>query len=120
MSEEKVEDGPVRLSLKQKEIEVVLEGVGGDSETYTLVEMTALQRDKWLQRMQKRMKKGTTIITDFIGIEADLVAECIRDGGQRMSLDQIKEWPASTQRELSIMCRKLNALDRTGDDDPKN
>ena len=116
------DDDALSISLVRRERTVRVEKPDAERTEveYTLREMTAMERDQWLQRFQKRMKRGTTIIQDFVGIEADLVAACLYDERDvRVPLELIKEWPASQQRRLAIACRRLNLLDAE-EDDAKN
>jgi len=110
----------VRVSEVRKEVGVEFATKSGTVRHYTLKEMPATKRDQWLKRHSRRMKPGTTIIQDFDGIEADLIAECLYDeNDQRIPLAVVKTYYSSTQRQLAKACNVLNMLSDT-EDDAKN
>lgn len=115
---------PLNFRLSRKFLDVVLtEEDGITNTTYQLREMTAAERDNYLNRMQKRMKtdpSGKAIgVSNFDGMQADLLASCMTTvaDSKPVTMGTIQAWPATVVTTLFEEAQKLNKLNR-GEEEP--
>ncbi|MBU0847695.1 hypothetical protein KKH23_10955 [Patescibacteria group bacterium] len=107
-----------------KSLEFVLEfqerPVTIGSERYLLVELDGKGRDTYLNNLGGRMRHGPdgkpSGVKDFEGLQAFLVAACLRkieaDGELRaVSGETIQAWPAKVVSGLFDAAKELSALD---------
>lgn len=118
----------LRFKLQANVLPVEVEGPDGTVVEYELREMTAVTRDRYLDKLQKRMQldaNGRAAgIRKFEGMQADLVASCLfhKTDGRSVSEDVIQGWPASAVVSLFSAAQELNRLKQVvGEDaEPKN
>lgn len=116
----------MNLKLTSSKTPVVLEDVGGKTHTYELREMTAAQRDGYLDRLSARMGKdeeGKRALTKYEGLQADLISSCLfNEEGKAVEKDIIQTWPAAAVDQLFKEAQKLNRLDgeKAPEDPAKN
>ena len=104
-----------KYSLKKRQIVVTLEKEDGSgTEDLILNEMTASQRDAYLDRLTKRIKIGpdgkTQGVAKFEGLQADLISSCLYRGSTAVSFEEIQKWPASVVAGIFKEAQDLNAL----------
>ena len=103
-----------KYSLKRKEFHLSLEKAEGGTEELKMVEMTAADRDGYLDRLSKRIKVGpdgkSTGLSKFEGLQADLISSCLYRGEVRVSADDIQRWPASVVADIFKEAQDLNRL----------
>jgi len=118
------DEGVLRLSMRRREVPVVLfDGEGEDAveRRWTIRELDGTGRNKYLDKVKDRVKIGrdgrTQGIKSFDGFQADLLKMCLRDeNGERISVEEIEGLPASTQGRLFDLAQEVSGLDR-GDED---
>lgn len=85
-------------------------------EEYELQEMNAASRDRYLDKLQKRMAtdaSGKAMgIKRFEGMQADLISQCMFHvkTGLLVSDTVIQTWPASVVTELFNAAQEMNRL----------
>lgn len=105
------------FELKLKCIPVELNNSAGVPETYTLSELTGVQRDEYLNDTASRMKfdgQGKAQgVKDFKGMQAKLVSLCLTkgSGGAPVTVETINTWPASVVSALFKEAQKLSGLE---------
>lgn len=120
------EKAPVSFDLALKEVDVTIGG-----EPYKIMELTGSQRDSFLTKSAKRITtvgKGDNAeqrITNFNGLQSELVVLALRKVGPSGSLEAVQEstiqqWPAPVVSELHKMARELSALGADEDDEGGN
>lgn len=111
----------LNFSLVRKEKEVAIEG-----ERYVLVELDGFGRDKYLNNLGNRVritKEGHTAgIKNFDGMEASLVAECLKkidaDGTRKdVSMAVIQKWPSRVISALHDAAKELSLLEASKKED---
>jgi hypothetical protein len=104
----------LKFTLVSTTIPVTLDGGNGKPQDYEIREMTALQRDSYMDALSERViidKDGKAAgIKKFDGMQADLVARCLFQDGKLVTREAIQAWPASTVAGLFDECQKLNRL----------
>lgn len=108
-------DEPVRLSLKLKEIPLLLEGPDGVERRFAVRELDGMNRDKFTDAMDKRQVKDSTGkvvgFKDHKNVLSNLLALTIVDEhGTAVDERVIQKWPTSTQVELVKMAAGLSGL----------
>ena len=107
-----------KFSLKRKTQSILLENEAGDEVACELREMTASQRDAYLQKLQTRMERsadGTPVgVSNFQGLQAELISSCLFRGGELVLSQEIQEWPAKLVTDLYKEAQVLNGLDKVG------
>lgn len=106
----------LRFSLKTQTIPVFIEDQTGKTVSYTLREMTAADRDDYLDGLRQRIVNtpdGKQTIGNFKGMQADLLALCLKnpDGGD-VTKEEIQAWPAPVVSDLFKAAQELNHLDQ--------
>jgi len=109
------------FSLKRNTTEIVLENEGAEV-TCELKEMTAAKRDVYLQKLSSRVETGAdgqpTGVSDFAGMQAELIQTCItKKGGGELSIETIQEWPASVVTSVYALCQEMNGLSQATEED---
>ena|GEM_PF-5081293 len=113
-------DELIRLKLKCKEVDVILDGPDGEEKKYTLKELSGADRNKYLNKMSSRVKIGkdgkAMGIKNFDGFQADLLRISLFDeNGEAVSVEEIEALPSSTQQELFEKAQQLSGLDNEPD-----
>ena len=106
----------MKYSLKRKSVSITLEDESGKAKKYELREMSAAKRDAYLTRLSTRIKTGedgsNQGVSDFEGLQADLIATCLFDGDKQVDVATIQEWPASAVGGIFKEAQSLNSLDQ--------
>jgi hypothetical protein len=101
-------------NLKKNTVTVTLGKEEGDTEELTLTEMTAAQRDAYLDRLTKRIKHGpdgkSQGVAKFEGLQADLISSCLCRGKVPVPIEEIQKWPASVVAGIFKEAQDLNRL----------
>lgn len=90
---------------------------------YTLRELTGIQRDLWINKAVAagEAADGEKKTRDFSNLQASLIAACVYDENDKpFTVDEVAEWPASTQKKLFDKCQEMNGLDDKAEDRGKN
>lgn len=107
----------LRVSLRRKEVPVVLEDdEGGVEKKWTLRELDGTERNKYLNKMTSRVKisrDGKAVgIKSFDGFQADLLKVSLFDeNDEPISVEEIEGLPSSTQQTLFEKAQELSGLD---------
>lgn len=103
-----------KFSLKRQSQELTLEKEDGQECNCELREMSAAQRDDYLQSLSVRMNRDASGqaagISDFKGLHAELLTRCLYVEGKLVSAEEIQEWPASVLVDLYNIAQQLNKL----------
>jgi len=104
----------IKLDLRPKKELVVLQSEKGEQEYY-ISEMTAEERDDYLQALSSRVKvdeEGRPQgLKDFRGIQAELLSRCLRTKkGELVKKEEIQSWPSSVVTSLYEIAQKINLL----------
>jgi hypothetical protein len=103
-----------RYSLKRKVVVIELEGEDGTVSACELREMNGTERDRFLNTSNRRLKtdsQGNAVgVSDFNGIYADLIAQCLYREGALVPKSEILNFPASLQADLHRICQEINSL----------
>jgi hypothetical protein len=101
-------------SLKRNEEEITLETEPGSAEILHLREMTAADRDKYLDRLTKRLKLGTDGqsqgVNRFDGLQADLISSCLWRGEALVTKQEVQAWPAAAVQGIFNDAQEINKL----------
>jgi len=115
---------PQRFSLVTERVEIQLADAEGKEQTYCLREMTAADRDRYLDGISGRMRiapDGKSLgVKKFDGMQADLLSLCLfGPDGKLVAADEIQKWPSSVVGQLFIIAQQINRLDgKSALDDP--
>lgn len=106
-----------KYSFKRKSIHISIENDTGEGTTeYELREMTAAQRDNYLDGLNKRLRivNGTAAgVARFEGLQADLISACLYDnGGGVIPITEIQKWPASLVAQIFKQAQDMNQLSK--------
>lgn len=101
---------PLSFTTKTKTVPVELNG-----EVYSLVEMTGLLRDEYLDTTKDRFKfnnEGKAAgISSFSGMQAELIVRTLKDGkGNFVSVDFVQSLPCTVTSALFDAAQELNNL----------
>lgn len=115
----------LKLTLKLKEVPVLLEGEDGRERKCALMELVGSDRNEYLNLLTNRVKTskdGKNIgIKSFDGFQSDLLTRCFYDeDGELFEKDEIEKMPSSTQQALFEKASELSDLNQEGKDDEKN
>ena len=104
----------LEITLIREEFPIRIK-VGDKVTEYKLVEMTGLERDRYMARTSKRFKTGKagdpTAVQDLDNIQAELIACCLYDQyGKPVHVDTISAWPTKAQNALHKKCMEMNGL----------
>jgi hypothetical protein len=104
-----------KFSLIRKSEKIELETAPGVTKEITLVEMSGMQRDRYLIDMQSKftLKDGRAVPAegvDVAGMQAGLLALCLKDGDAYIKRSDIENWPATVISELHKLAEKINGL----------
>ena len=104
----------MRVSCRRKEVPIILETEEGEKRL-VLREMTGKMRDEYLQGISGKMRYDSqgkpSGLKSFKDLQADLLSFCLYDGDDCVKIEEIRELPASAQKELFVKAQELNALD---------
>jgi len=97
---------------------VILTGLDGKEVHYELREMSASQRDKYLDQLGERMKldeKGKVAgVKKFDGLQTALLASCLYTvEGILVKKEEIQSWPSGTVSSLFDEAQRINLLSGT-------
>lgn len=108
----------VQIGMKRRVINVT----GDDGSNWELREMTAAQRDEYMNLLNKRFE-GTRI-KDFRGMHSDLLTRSLfrnggENGGKPVTVEELAAWPASTTQDLADLASELSGLkkDKPGEEE---
>ena len=96
----------------------------GEVEEYLLVELSGVDRDKYMNLMGKRLVvvgKGSKI-SDYTNLEAELISRSLKhvDSGKFVAVDKIKHWPAKVISKLFKEAQRISGLDAEATAEAKN
>ena len=99
----------IKLSLKPKRESIVLQGEKGEEEYY-IMEMTAEERDDYLQVLSSRVNGEQ--LKDFRGVQAELLSRSMKKkkDGSPVTKEEIQQWPSSVVTTLHELAQKINLL----------
>lgn len=104
----------MKLSLKRKEVEVVLEGERGEDRRFLILELTGKERDTYTGIIASKMRfdaNGKPAgMRDFSGLQVALLELCLHEGGNRVKRAEIEGWPSSTVSALFSEAQRISAL----------
>lgn len=109
----------LKLNLRTATQSVVLIAPDGKPQDYELYEMTGTERDAYLETLGKRMARDkdgkVTGISNYKGLQADLVSRCLYKKGEDKPVpaDIVQSWPASALSALFTAAQKLNQIGET-------
>lgn len=103
-----------KISLKIKTVPVVLEKPDGGNDNLELREMTAGQRDKYLDMLGERVRidaQGKPAgIKKFDGMRSELLSLCLYRDGVLVKKEEIQNWSSTVTEELYKEAQILNNL----------
>jgi len=106
----------MQFKLKITAKPVAIENEEGKEVQYELREMSAQARDRYLDRLQGRMridKDGRPAgLSKYEGLQADLVSSClyVQETGASVPQIEVQKWPSSVVAELFKEAQILNHL----------
>lgn len=105
-----------KFSLVTTCVAIALADDAGNEQTYQLREMTAAQRDVYLDGISSRMRLGpdgkSVGIKKFDGMQADLLSLCLfGPDGKLVPTAEIQKWPSSVVGQLFSLAQEINRLD---------
>lgn len=114
----------LRVSIVLKERPVLVTEANGEERKFVLRELTGEERDVYLSWMSKRIKfedGKATNITNFEGMQAELLARCLHDEENKLvPVDILQKFPASALSVLFEVAQTLNGLSIEGAKEAKN
>ena len=97
------------LSLNPSRERVVIDG-----QEHYIVELTAQERDEYLNRVSERMRGDGPARYD--GLQAELVSRALRGPGDaRFTFEAVQGWPAGTVAALFELAQRVNGLTAPAD-----
>ena len=108
---------PLKLSLRVKEIPVILENADGVEEKYTLRELIGKTRDEYLTSIADKMKydgKGNPSgLKNFDGLQSSLLSRTLFDAESKpVSVEKLDAFPASALTTLFEKSQELSGMDK--------
>lgn len=109
------------ISLAVKTIPVPLDLGNGSFQQCELREMSAGDRDKYLQQLEPRLerKDGKATVKNIDGLQAELVGRCLYRDGSLVPFEEIQKWRGEAVQQLFDAAQELNQLSGKVDDDAK-
>lgn len=115
-----------RGTRQEKKVKILLED-GAPPHRFWLIEMFSDGVEKWMKFQTTRLsgggKRGRPDISDanFKDYTATLISMCLYDDTKqnRIPLDVIRNWPASTLNGLFDYCETMNGLNEQGREQAK-
>lgn len=103
------------FKLKTKTWPVTMENADGQEVKYEIRELKANVRDKYVDRLQGRLKlnsKGEVIgLTQYAGMQADLLTICMHtEEGKLVDKPTLDQWPGTTVQKLFHAAQTLNGF----------
>lgn len=114
---------PKKYSLKLKSLPLVIEDEHGLEQTYTLKELTGLQRDEFVNKTTARATdaKGKEKRHDAKGLASDLLGMCLYDAQNRLvPANVINGWPSEMQQDIFLEAVELSGLTKKAEGYAKN
>ena len=103
-----------KFSLKRKIEEIVISDEDDREVTYELIEMSAANRDAYLQKLSSRIKTGPDGkpqgVSNFEGLQAELLGQCLTKKGKPVDSKEIQGWPAGVVTAIYNMAQEMNRL----------
>lgn len=85
-----------------------------DGVEYTVTELTARERDEYLNRVAERLRGDGQ--SRYDGLQAELVSRALRGpGGSAVPFDTVQGWPASVVGALFELAQRINGLNAPAD-----
>jgi hypothetical protein len=117
----------LKLSLAASAVQVIIQKTDGTEDALELREMTAANRDLYMDALKNRLDinadGSTRGIKRFNELQGDLISRCLFRTGVAVTLKEIQQWPSSVVQALYNAAQKLNKIGKeAGDvaDDSKN
>jgi hypothetical protein len=103
------------FKLKTKAWPVTMENAQGQEIKYELRELKAADRDKYVDKLQGRLKvdkQGNVIgLTQYAGMQADLITICMYDEENKpVDRATLNTWPGTTVTKLFHAAQTLNGF----------
>lgn len=99
---------------KRKEIEI-------DGEVYWIEEMMGTEIGTWRMEMNRRVAQDGKRVTNFMGIEAELISRClIGPDGRKVAKSIVDTWPTTMIEGIFKLCQDLNGLTDEAEKREKN
>lgn len=103
-----------KFSLKRKSEPVVLMSEDGQEMNCELREMSASKRDTYLQGLSGRVSLDAngkpTGVSNFNGLQAELISSCLFRENKLVPAEEIQEWPSSTVSDIYKLAQRINHL----------
>lgn len=113
----------LELDDECKTLTVKLRKKDGSLRELELRELNGEERGRYLDRVSARMKVNTqgktTGLKTFVGLESDLLGDCLYEDGRLMEKKEIQNLPSSTLKKLHDQARRLSGLDDEASDREK-
>lgn len=105
----------LKFKLKTKTWPVTMENAEGQEVKYEIRELRASARDKYVDKLQGRLKlnaKGQVIgLTQYAGMQADLLTICMHtDEGKLVDKPTLDQWPGTNVQKLFHAAQTLNGF----------
>lgn len=110
-----------RISLKLNKIPFEIEAEDGTVTDCELREMTAEDRDSYVDLVKDRVQLGPdgkpSGVSFMAGLQAELVSRCLVNTatGEHLAKDVVSHWPAAALGNLFTEAQKLNRLNEEPD-----
>lgn len=114
------------FSLDSKKVPFRLTTSTGESQDFEIREMTAANRDTYMEQLRQRMKldsEGTPVgLVRYEGLQADLLVLCVWNlkDNKLVSHGVIQSWPASVVNELYTEAQRMHQLPGAKETPEKN
>ncbi len=100
----------VKVSTHRKTRKVDIDGI-----LHTIQELDGIELGQWRTDMADRVRTDSqgkvTGVTNFNGIEANLICRCLRNAkGEAVVSGQIERWPASAIAAIFKVCQEVNGM----------
>src|SRR5581483_126626 len=112
----------MKFTIKTSTVPIELENAEtGKVENYTLREMTAAERGRFIDGQRANMitnSEGKAIgVRKIEAIHADLLCVCLLDAdGKKVPKEVIQDWPAGLVDSLYAEAQKINNLGKAAED----
>lgn len=105
----------LKFKLKTKSWPVVMENADGQEVKYEIRELKAAVRDKYVDKLQGRLKlnnKGEVVgLTQYAGMQADLLTICMyTEEGKLVDKVTLDQWPGTSVQKLFHGAQTLNGF----------
>lgn len=112
----------LQFKLQTQVRPVEIEDDNGNVKKYELREISAAQRDRYMNSLTKRFRLDNTGkpcgIKDFEGLHASLISLCLyNEQGTLVTPQEVNAWPAHVTQTLYKAAESLNKLDAKDEGD---